>query len=174
MRKHHYVIAAGLTAALVATGGPASAETKSKKDKTGDAAPVVDITRWTVHNKAKTLSIHVKLAKSKAGRVDVTGTITPDVEGAPTYQFATDSTAKGKATATLSTTAADSTEATPVECKGLKAAVSSGRNGQVVVMVPQSCLGEEPAESVTVTVATVTPAGETADTVPGELVVERG
>ena len=174
MRKHHYVIAAGLTAALVATGGPASAETKSKKDKTGDAAAVADITRVEVENLAKTLNIHVKLAKAKAGRVDVTGTITPGIEGAPTYQFATDSTAKGKATVTLSQTTTDSTEATPVECDGLKAAVSSGRNGQVLVKVPQSCLGEEPADTVTVTVATVTPSGDTADTVPGSLRVQRG
>jgi hypothetical protein len=173
VRKQHCIVVAGLTAALIATGGPAMAESKSKKDKTGDANAVVDITRVTVANTGKSVKVQVKLAKVKAGRIDVTGTITPNLAGAPTFQFATDSTRHGKATVTLTQAAAGSTETASVECHGLKATVSAGRRGQVLVRVPQVCLGEA-ADSVAVTVATVTAAGATADTLPGVLDVAQG
>ena len=168
-----------LTSALVLTGGAATAAQKSAKDASGDAAPAADITRVTVRNSEKTLAIHVKLHKASSGRSHVVATLTPTAAGAATYVARTVVTGK-KVGATLETSApaatdpADTTDttdttdgtettaATPVDCKGIRASVSSGRNGQVVIRIPQSCFGAD-AGTLVAEVATATAAGDVAD-----------
>ncbi len=50
-----------------------------------------------------------------------------------------------------------------MDCPGIKAAVSSGRNGQVVIRIPQSCFGAD-AGTLVAEVTTETAAGDVADT----------
>jgi hypothetical protein len=164
---------------LVLAGGAATAATKSAKDKSGDAAQVADITRVTVDNGDDVLSIKVKLAKAKAGRTDLVATLTTPTEGGTTYVARTvvlpakgNSHAK-KIGATLETVAGEGTEPTPVECDGIKATLSSGRQGQSSIRIPQACFGDD-AGTLLVDVATATPAGEIADEVPVTLRVKQG
>lgn len=181
-----------LTSALVLTGGAATAAQKSAKDASGDAAPAADITRVTVKNSEKTLAIHVKLHKASAGRTHVVATLTPTAEGAATYVARTVVTGKkvgatletsapaatgttdgtGTTDATGTTDGTDSTGATPVDCKGIRASVSSGRNGQVVIRIPQSCFGAD-AGTLVAAVTTATAAGDVADET-GTLRVKQG
>jgi hypothetical protein len=173
MIRSRHAAAVFLTGALVLTGGAASAARESAKDKADDAAPAADITRVTVKNSAKTLTIRTKLHKASAGRTHVVATLTPAAEGAAAYVARTVDTGRGaKVGAVLETTAADATEPAAVDCAGLKASVSSGRAGQVVIRVPQSCFGDA-AGTVTVAVATATADGDVADEAP-ELRVKRG
>ena len=166
MNRPGFAAVALLTGALVLTGGAAQAAQKSAKDASGDAAPAADITRVVVKNSEKTLAIHVKLHKASAGRSHVVATLTPAAEGAATYVARTVATGPGnKVGATLETTAAGATEATPVDCKGVRAAVSSGRNGQVVIRIPQACFGAD-AGTLVAAVTTETAAGDVADTTP--------
>ena len=132
------------TAALVLTGaGAASAAGASHKDATGDApTAATDITRVVVKNGEKTLMVQAKLAKATVGRTHVVVTVTPAAAGAPTYVVRTVEVGK-KVGATVESTAVGATEATPLDCAGVKAAVSKGRHGQVHVRVPQSCFGED-------------------------------
>ncbi|WP_372730044.1 hypothetical protein [Nocardioides sp.] len=166
MNRFRYVVAVGLTAGLVLTGGAAQAASKSVKDKAKDAPAAADITRVTVKNDADKLAIKVKLRKARAGRTHLVATLSPTVEGAPTYVVRTvDAENKGKGKkigATLEMWAADADEAEVVECKGIKAAISSGRNGQSQVRVPQACFGDD-AGTLVVEVATVDPEGEVVD-----------
>jgi hypothetical protein len=172
--------AVALTATgLVLAGGAATAASKSAKDKSGDAAQVADITRVTVDNDDDALSIKVKLAKAKAGRTDLVATLTTPTEGGTTYVARTvvlppkgNSHAK-KIGATLETVAGEGAEPTPVECDGIKATLSSGRQGQSSIRIPQACLGDD-AGTLLVDVVTATPAGEIADEVPVTLRVKQG
>lgn len=152
-----------LTSALVLTAGAASAAQKSAPDESGDAAPAADITRVVVKNTEKTLTVRVKLSKATAGRSHVVATLTPAAEGAATYVARTVVAGPGKKVgATLESTAPGATEATVLDCPGIKAAVSSGRNGQVQIRVPQSCFGDD-AGTLVAEVTTETGAGDTAD-----------
>lgn len=174
MIRSRHVASALLTGALVLTGGAAFAAQKSAKDAADDAAPAADITRVTVKNTEKKLTVHTKLQKASAGRSHVVATLTPATEGAATYVVRTVDTGPGKKVgATLETTAADATEPTAVDCPGIKASVSSGRSGQVVVSVPQACFGDD-AGTFTVDVMTETAAGDVADEVPTTLKVKQG
>ena len=183
-----------LAGALVLTGGAASAAQKTKKDKADDVAPVADITRVTVKNTGKALTVKVKLAKASAGRTHVVATLTPVVAATPapegtdgtgttepaataTYvaRTITKGNAKGKGKkvgATLETTAAGATEATAADCPGIKAAVSAGRNGQVLIRIPQSCFGDD-AGDFTVDVATENADAEVLDELAGEVTVDQ-
>jgi cytoskeletal protein RodZ len=166
MIRSRHAAAVLLTGALVLTGGVASAAQKSAKDKTDDAAPAADITRVTIKNTEKTLTIHTKLQRASAGRSHVVATLTPAAEGAAPYVARTVDTGKGgKVAAVLETTAADATEPSAVDCPGIRAAVSSGRSGQVVIRVPQSCFGDA-VGTLTVEVATETADGDVADEAP--------
>ncbi|MFC4785787.1 hypothetical protein ACT8ZV_15010 [Nocardioides sp. MAHUQ-72] len=166
MTRSRHAAALLLTGALVLTGGAASAAHKSAKDKSDDAAPAADITRVTVKNTERTLTIHTKLQKASAGRSHVVATLTPAAEGAAPFVARTVETGPGKKVgATLETTALDATEPTAVDCPGIKASVSSGRSGQVVIRVPQSCFGDA-AGTLTVEVVTETAGGDVADEAP--------
>lgn len=164
MIRTRHAAAVLLTGALVLTGGAATAAQKSAKDASGDAAPAADITKVTVKNSDTTLTIRAKLSKATAGRTHVVATLTPAAEGAATYVARTVVTGPGqKVGATLESTAPDATEATPVDCPGIKAAVSAGRQGMVQIRVPQSCFGAD-AGTLTAEVATATASGDVADT----------
>ena len=169
MFRARRVLAVALTTGLVLTGGAAQAGTKKVKDKPKDAPAAADITRVKVNNGADKLVIKVKLRKASARRTHLVATLSPTVEGAATYVARTvvESNRKGKGKkvgATLERWAADATEAEVVECKGIKAAVSSGRRGQSRVAVPQSCFGDD-AGTLTVEVTTVDGDGEVLDEV---------
>ncbi len=172
LRIRHTAVAL-VAGALVLTGGAATAAQKSHKDARGDAAQVADITRVVVKNKQKSLAIRVKLMKASAGRSHIVATLTPATEGAATYVARTVETGQGgRVAATLESTAPDATEATLLDCAGIKAAVSSGRRGQVLIRIPQSCFGAD-AGTLTVEVATETAGGDVADEAP-TLRVRRG
>jgi len=173
MIRSRHAAAVLLTGALVLTGGAAHAAQQTSTDAAGDAAPTADITRVTVKNTDTTLTIRVKLSKATAGRTHVVATLTPAAEGAATYVARTVETGPGKKVgATLETTAPDATAATPVDCPGIKAAVSAGRRGMVQLRIPQSCFGAD-AGTLVAEVATATAAGDVADvTTPVE--VEQG
>lgn len=142
------------TAALVLTGGAATAASKTKADPVGDApSAATDITRVVVRNDAKTLTVHTKLARASSARTHLVITLTPAAEGAATYVVRTGETA-GRVGATLESTAVGATEATALEC-AVKAAVSKGRRGQVHVRVPQACFGAD-AGTLVASVATQT------------------
>ena len=166
---------------VVISGGTAMAATESATDASGDASQAADITRVTVTNGDKLLSIRVKLAKAVAGRTHLVATLTSSNEGGATYVARTVVLPAGgngnshavRIGATLETTAADATEATPVECDRIKATLSSGRNGHSSIRIPQSCFGDD-AGTMTVDVATATPSGDVADEVPGDLTVPQG
>jgi len=101
-------------------------------------------------------------------------TLTPAAEGGATYVVRTVEAGHGKKVgATLEATPAGGTEAAAVDCPGIKAAVSSGKNGQVHVRVPQSCFGDD-AGDFTVDVVTVTGADEVADELDAPIEVEQG
>ncbi|MGZ6745941.1 MAG: hypothetical protein ACXVD0_08530 [Nocardioides sp.] len=174
MIRSQHVAAALLTGALVLAGGAAQAASQSETDPSGDAAPAVDITRVTVTNSTKTLTVMVKVKRATAGRSHVVATITPAAEGASTYVARTVDTGQGhRVGGTLEATAPGATDATPVDCPGLKAAVSSGRNGMVHLRIPQSCFGAD-AGDATVAVVTETGSGDTADSLPDDLSVDQG
>ncbi|MEJ7796645.1 MAG: hypothetical protein WKF50_13905 [Nocardioides sp.] len=164
---------------LVLTGGAATAATKSVKDKSGDAAQTADITSVQVRNDDRTLAISAKLAKAGSGRTHLVATLTSTTEGAPTYIARTVVLpAKGKSQAkrigaTLEVLAVDATETAPVECEGIKATLSSGRNGRSLMRIPQSCLGED-AGTLLVDVVTVSSSDEIADEIAKPLRVKRG
>lgn len=162
IRPRHATVAL-LATGLLLTGGAASAAQKSAKDHSGDVAPVADITRVVVKNSAKTLAVKVKLMKASAGRSHVVVTLTPTAEGAASYVARTVEAGEGKKIgATLESTVAGATEATAVDCTGIKASVSSGKRGQVSVRIPQSCFGED-AGTLVAEVATETGAGDVVD-----------
>ena len=143
------------TAALVLTGGAATAATKAHRDVAGDApAATADITRIVVRNGDHALSVQTKLAKATATRTHLVITLTPAAEGAATYVVRTVELAH-RVGATLESTAADATEAAPLDCPGIKATVSRGRRGQVLVRVPQACFGAD-AGTLVAQVATQT------------------
>ncbi|GCD90102.1 hypothetical protein [Nocardioides sp. LS1] len=174
MIKPRHLLVPAATAALVLTAAGAFAGQESAKDAAGDAPSTADITRVTVTNGDKTFTVRVKLHKASAERTHVVATLAPATEGAPTYVVRTVETGQGKKVgATLETTAAGATEATAVDCAGIKAAVSSGRNGQVHVRVPQSCFGDD-AGDFTVDVVTVTGAGDVSDETDDPIEVEQG
>ena len=165
IRPRHAGVAL-LASALVLTGGAASAAQETTKDKHGDAASTADITRVVVKNGEKTLMVQAKLLRASVGRTHVVVTLTPAAEGAATYVVRTVEVGH-RVGATLESTAVGATEATPLDCAGVKAAVSQGRRGQVHVRVPQSCFGEdagtlvaEVATQTTAQVETETPAEE--------------
>jgi hypothetical protein len=125
-----------------------------------------------VKNGVRTLSVKAKLMKASAGRTHLVVTLTPAAEGAATYVVRTAGTGQGEQVgATLESTAVDATEASTLDC-AIKAAVSSGRRGQVSVRIPQACFGAD-AGTLVAAVTTETPAGEVADESP-VLRVERG
>ncbi|NYD43881.1 hypothetical protein [Nocardioides panaciterrulae] len=174
------LLAAGLlTGSLVLTAGGAWADSDSVKDKAGDAAPAGDITKVTVRNTGKALTIQTKLKKASAGRTHVVATLTSATEGAATYVARTVESGHGhRVGATLETSAPDATDptttvATPVDCQRLHAAVSSGRNGMVTIRIPQSCFGAD-AGTFTVAVTTVTPAGAVVDQTSSDPTVDEG
>ncbi len=145
------------TAALVLTGGAATAASKSHRDVAGDAPDAAaDITRVVVKNGEKTLMVRTKLAKAAPGRTHLVLTLTPSAEGAATYVLRTVENGR-KAGVTLESTSPDATEATVLECRGAKATLSRGRRGQVLVRVPQACFGAD-AGTLLVQVATQTSA----------------
>lgn len=159
---------------LLLAAAPAFAAQDSTRDPHGDAAPAADITGVTVKNSTKTLSVHVKLMKAKAGRSHVVATLVPATEGGSTYVVRTVQVGHGKkVTATLESTAPDASESTLVECKGIKAAVSSGRRGQVILRVPQTCFGDD-SGAFSVEVVTENQAGNVADELADPLEVEQG
>ena len=178
---------AGATTALVLTaGGAASAAGAAHRDATGDAPTAAsDITRVVVKNGDRTLMVQAKLARATVGRTHLVVTLTPAAEGAATYVVRTVETGR-RVGATLESSAPGATEATVQDCSGIKAAVSSGRRGQVHVRVPQACFGDdagtlvaEVATQTTTQVETETPAEEESgvedtadDTAPVE--VEQG
>jgi hypothetical protein len=144
-----------VAAALVLTGGAASAAGASKKDAVGDAPTAAsDITRVVVKNGAKTLMVQAKMARASAARTHLVVTLTPAAEGAATYVVRTVETGD-KVGATLESTAAGTTDATPSDCS-VKAAVSAGKRGQVHVRVPQACFGAD-AGTLVAEVASQTP-----------------
>lgn len=174
------LLAAGLlTGTLVLTAGGAWADTASVKDKAGDAAPAADITKVTVRNAGKSMMIQTKLAKASAGRTHLVATLTPDTAGAATYVARTVETGHGhRAGATLETAAPDTTDptttvATPVDCKGIHAAVSAGRHGTVTIRIPQACFGAD-AGTFTVAVVTETAGGAVADQTQADPTVDQG
>jgi cytoskeletal protein RodZ len=174
MLRTRHAATALLAGALVLTGGGAFAAQKSAKDAAHDAAAAADITRVSVKNTEKKLIVHTKLRKASAGRSHVVATLTPATEGAAPYVARTVETGPGKKVgATLETTAADATEPTAVDCAGIKASVSSGRSGQVVIRIPQACFGDD-AGTFTVEVVTETASGDVADEVPTTLKVKQG
>ena len=166
---------------VVITGGTAMAATQSATDASGDAAQAADITRVTVTNGDHLLSIRVKLSKASAARTHLVATLTSPAEGGATYVARTVVLPAGgnghshaqRIGATLETTAAGATEATPVECDGIKATLSSGLQGQSSIRIPQSCFGDD-AGTMIVDVATATASGAVADEVPGALRVRQG
>lgn len=174
------LITLAVTGAVI-SGGTAMAATQSATDASGDAAQTADITRVTVTNGDKALAIRVKLAKATAGRTHLVATLTSPAEGGATYVARTVVLPAGgnghsqavRIGATLETMAAGATEATPVECNGIKATLSSGRKGQSSIRIPQVCFGDD-AGTLVVDVATATASGGVADEVPGELVVPQG
>lgn len=192
MLTTRHALVALATAGLVLTGSAATADTKSAKDKRGDAAQVADITRVTVDNGDRLLAIRVKLAKARAGRTHLVATLTSPTEGGATYVARTvvlpangngngsgngNSNSHRNATragATLELAATDPTSAAPVECAGIKATLSSGRQGQSSIRIPQACFGDD-AGTMLVDVATATPSGDqVADVVPTTLRVKQG
>ena len=143
------------TAALVLTGGAATAASTSHGDVTGDApVATADITRVVVRNGEHALMVQTKLAKATATRTHLVITLTPAAEGAATYVVRTVEVAHHSA-ATLESTAPGATEATALDCAGIKATVSRGRRGQVLVRVPQACFGAD-AGTLVAQVATQT------------------
>ena len=188
MSRSRKAVAVALTSGLVLTGGMASAAQKSVKDKHHDVDPAVsDIQRVSVKNAGKALSIRVKMAKASSGRTHLVATLTPapapvvdgDEAAAPSGVYTVSSVAaasKGKGKkigATLAYQAADATEATAVECDGLKASISAGRRGNSRFRIPQVCLGDD-AETMLVDVMTVTPEGDTVDEITEPLKVKKG
>lgn len=175
--RARHAVAIIVTSGLVLTGGAASAAQKSVKDKAKDAPATADITRVTIKNADEVLSIRVKLSKASAGRTHLVATLTPAIEGAPSYIVRTvveASQGKGKKVgATLEYLAPDGAEAEFVECDGLKASVSSGRKGQSGLRIPQSCLGED-AGTLVVDVVTVDNEGELADELAKPVRVKQG
>jgi hypothetical protein len=159
-------VALGTAALVLTAGGAASAAGASHRDATGDApTATTDITRVVVKNGAKTLMVQTKLARASVGRSHVVVTLTPAAEGAATYVVRTVEVGH-KVGATLESSAAGAA-ATPLDCPGIKAAVSQGKRGQVHVRVPQSCFGDdagtlvaEVATQTTTQVETETPAEE--------------
>jgi hypothetical protein len=179
------LLAAGLlTGTLVLTAGGAYADTASVKDKAGDAPAAGDITKVTVRNAGKALMIQTKLAKATAGRTHVVATLTPaatdgtPVEGAATYVARTVENGH-KVGATLETATVDATDptaapvATLLDCHGMHAAVSSGRNGMVTIRIPQACFGTD-AGTFTVSVETVKATGEVVDQTQTDPTVDQG
>ena len=174
------LLAAGLlTGSLVLSAGGAWADSASVKDKTGDAAPAADITKVTVRNAGKAMVIQTRLKKASAGRTHVVATLTPATGGAATYVARTVESGHGhRVGATLETSAPDATDptttvATPVDCKRLHAAVSSGRHGMVSIRIPQACFGDD-AGTFTVAVTTVSPAGDVVDESSTDPTVDQG
>lgn len=142
--------------ALVLTGGAATAAGAAKKDAVGDAPTAAsDITRVVVKNGEKTLMVQAKMARASAARTHLVVTLTPAAEGAATYVVRTVEVGH-RVGATLESTAVGATEATPLECAGIKAAVSKGKRGQVHVRVPQACFGAD-AGTLVAEVASQTP-----------------
>lgn len=153
--------------ALLIPAAAAWADDGSTTDPSGDAPAASDITRVRLGNNDKTFTIAVKLAKATATRTHIVATLLPAAEGAPTYVVRTLTTGnkqgKGqKVGATLEQIAAGSTDATAVDCPGIKAAVSKGKNGSAHVRVPQACFGDD-AGTFTATVVTVDDTGDVAD-----------
>ena len=143
------------TAALVLTGGAATAATKAHRDVAGDApVATADITRVVVKNGDHALMVQTKLAKATAARTHLVITLAPTAEGAATYVVRTVEVGQ-RVGATLEATAAGATEASPLDCAGIKAIVSRGRRGQVLVRVPQACFGAD-AGTLVAQVATQT------------------
>ena len=187
MRRSTLRAAGLLTGTLALTAGGAYAGTDSVKDKAGDAAPAGDITKVTVRNAGKAVMIQTKLAKATSGRTHVVATMVPATDGAATAGAATyvartvetghkvGVTLESSAAPAADPTSTDptSTVATLLDCHGMHAAVSSGRNGMVTIRIPQSCLGAD-AGTLAVDVATVTSAGEVVDTLPTDVVAEQG
>ncbi len=155
------------TAALVLTGGAATAASKSHRDVTGDApVATADITRVVVKNGDHALMVQTKLAKATATRTHLVITLTPTAAGAPTYVARTVEVGHrvgatletDQTTTTTDATSGEttgSTVTTPVDCAGIKATVSRGRRGQVLVRVPQACFGAD-AGTLVAQVATQT------------------
>lgn len=186
MSRTRIVVTAFAVASFTLSGSVAHADTKSAQDPRGDASQAADITKVTVNNGDRTLSIKVKLAKATVSRTHLIATMTSAAEGGPTYiartvVVAPNSHANPQASAHAQRTGATlerlpdgATEPTTVECAGIKATLSSGRNGQSSIRIPQACFGED-AGTLLVDVATVTPAGdEVVDEVPSTLRVRQG
>jgi hypothetical protein len=160
-------VALGAAALVLTAAGAAHAAGASHRDATGDAPTAAsDITRVVVKNGEKTLMVQAKLLRASVARTHVVVTLTPAAEGAATYVVRTVEVGH-RVGATLESTAVGATGATPVECSGVKAAVSRGKRGMVHVRVPQSCFGEdagslvaEVATQTTAQVETETPAEE--------------
>lgn len=186
MSRSRTAVAVALTAGLILTGGMASAARKSVKDKHHDVdGATSDIQRVTVKNAGEHLSIRVKMAKASAGRTHLVATLTPAAapvaEGEPAAEpsgvYTVRSIAaegKGrKSGATLEYQATGAAEASPVDCAGLKATISSGRRGNSRFRIPQLCLGDD-AGTLVVDVMSVTPVGDVVDEIAQPLKVKKG
>ncbi|MFY0408414.1 hypothetical protein [Solicola sp. PLA-1-18] len=126
-------------------GAPASAQTKVRKDKIGDAVANVDIRSAKVQNNSRNYAVTVRVQRVQRG---VTGTVVlllPAGAGNPDdatiYGVATIPISGGRYSTQLFDLGSELDDEDRVSCPGLTSRVERGARGYVRTTVPQSCLG---------------------------------
>ncbi|MFY0408415.1 hypothetical protein [Solicola sp. PLA-1-18] len=143
-------------------GAPASAQTKVRKDKIGDAPANVDIRSAKVQNNASKLAVTVRFQKVQKRRTSLAVSFLPgsldeltDSDSTLTfYSLSSEPVSGGRYSARLVRISFDGSQSLDdldeqrVRCPGLSARWKRGTRGFARVVVPQSCLGADAGRQV--------------------------
>ncbi|MFY0405447.1 hypothetical protein [Solicola sp. PLA-1-18] len=135
-------VAAGVVVGLA--GAPASAQTKTRKDKAGDAPSRVDIRSVKVQNNAAKFAVTVRMANVVKRQTIATVGVSKNFESdAPVFIVESVPVAGGryKTTALLLPSDPEAGRPSRVQCPGLQTTVKTGKRGYFRFVMPQSCLG---------------------------------
>ncbi|MFY0409237.1 hypothetical protein [Solicola sp. PLA-1-18] len=136
-------VTAGVVVGLAAA--PASAQTKTRKDKVGDAPARVDIRSVKVQNNSANFAVTVRVAnvtKRKTSAVVFFGTPSGKAGTKNLVSFETIPVSKGRYKFAATKVDADG-QASEFTCAGAGVTIKGGANGYFRVKVPQSCLGAD-------------------------------
>ncbi|MFY0408416.1 hypothetical protein [Solicola sp. PLA-1-18] len=134
------LVVAAVAVGLVAS--PASAQTKTRKDKVGDAAASFDLRSAVVSNRDNAIVVKTRFTKVTKRRTAVYSYLTP--RGTKYDQgYVVDSYPISKGRYRTVLFKLDGKDSTVVPCSGVRSTWKKGARGLARVVVPQSCLGDD-------------------------------
>ncbi|MDO9381123.1 MAG: hypothetical protein Q7T56_19940 [Nocardioidaceae bacterium] len=130
-------------------GSPASAQTKVREDRIGDAAPRVDIVSTKVQNNRTSFAVTIRIAKVEKRRTGAAIIFGGATEATQAVLIEAVPVSRGRYQV-RGYTADDSSETlTPLACASGAATVRQGTGGYFRFVVPQSCLGARAGRQAT-------------------------